>query len=146
MNECMDRGKVLRSLKKAVRSMMAALPLIVGIFLLFGLFKTFIPTSWYVNAFNYNEVLNSILGSVVGSILAGNPITSYIIGGELMDQGVSLVAITAFLVAWVSVGVVTLPVEATYLGRRYAIIRNMLCFFFSIGVALVTVAILEVVA
>lgn len=142
----MDHGMLQRSMKKAVRSMISALPLIAGVFLLFGLFKAFIPPSWYVNAFEYSEVFNSVIGSLVGSILAGNPITSYIIGGELIDQGVSLVAITAFLVAWVSVGVVTLPVEATYLGRRYAIVRNTLCFLFSIGVALATVAIIGVVA
>ena len=40
---------------------------------------------------------DTIIGSVIGSISAGNPITSYIIGAELLKERVSLFAITAFI-------------------------------------------------
>ena len=74
----------------------------------------------------------------IGSISAGNPITSYIFGGELLDQGINLLAVTAFLVAWVTVGLVQLPAESFLLGKRFAILRNAISFIFSIFVAIIT--------
>lgn len=55
---------------------------------------------------------DTIIGSAIGSIAAGNPIMSYIIGGELMKEDVSLFAITTFIVTWVTVSIVQFPAEA----------------------------------
>ena len=84
-------------------------------------------------------------GSTVGSISAGNPITSYIIGGELLKEGISLFAVTAFITAWVTVGIIQLPAEASILGKRFALARNILSFIFSIIVAIATVLTLQVI-
>ena len=85
------------------------------------------------------------MGSMIGSISTGNPITSYIIGGELLKEGVSLFAVTAFIAAWVTVGVIQLPAEAAILGKRFALTRNALSFIFAILVALATVVTLRVI-
>jgi len=117
-------------------------PTIIGIVLLISLISTLIPKSFYISLFFKNVFLDSLIGSIIGSILAGTPITSYILGGELLKQGVSLTAVTAFLVAWVTVGLVQLPAESMMLGRRFAILRNIISFVFSIIVAILTVVIL----
>ena len=127
------------AVKKSARSLYNALPVLTGIVLLVGLANTLIPKSAYAALFSKNTLFDSVIGSGLGSILAGNPITSYIIGGELLAQGVSLVAVTAFMVAWVTVGVVQLPAESILLGRRFALLRNVISFVFSIIVALITV-------
>ncbi|OYT31107.1 hypothetical protein B6U93_04115, partial [Candidatus Woesearchaeota archaeon ex4484_78] len=85
-------------------------------------------------------ILDPLIGSSLGSVLAGNPITSYIVSGELLKQGVSLVAVTSFIVAWVTVGIVQLPAESLLLGKKFAIVRNITSFIFSIVVAIITVA------
>ena len=87
---------------------------------------------------------DSFIGSAIGSISAGTPITSYIFGGELLKQGVGLIAVTAFLVAWVTVGFVQLPAESMILGKRFAFIRNLTAFVLAIIAALITVAIFGV--
>ena len=89
--------------------------------------------------------VDSLIGAGIGSILAGNPVTSYIIGGELLTQGVSLAAVTAFLVAWVTVGLVQLPAESILLGKRFAITRNITSFVFAIIAAYTTTAIINLV-
>lgn len=136
----MDK-KLKSALIKPARSMFNSLPILVGIVLLIGLANTLIPRSFYAYLFSKNVILNSIIGSGLGSIFAGNPITSYILGGELLKQGISLVVVTSFLVAWVTVGLVQLPAEALLLGRKFAIWRNILSFIFSIIVAITTVLI-----
>ena len=131
--------KLRDSVKKAAKALGYSLPVLVGIILLVGLANTIIPKSFYLTLFSKNIFLDSIIGSGIGSILAGNPITSYILGGELLIQGVSLIAVTAFLVAWVTVGLVQLPAEAILLGKKFAIMRNLVSFVFSIFVAIITV-------
>jgi hypothetical protein len=83
--------------------------------------------------------LDTVLGASFGGIAIGHPLVSYILGGELLDAGVSLFAVTALIVSWVTVGVVQLPVEALLLGRRFAVYRNLLCYLFAIVIALCTV-------
>ena len=94
--------------------------------------------------FQKNAVLDSVLGSIFGSIHAGNPVTSYILGGEFLKEGVSLVAVTAFLVAWVTVGFVQLPAEAMILGKKFALVRNISSFILAIIVAIITTFIMSV--
>ena len=91
--------KLKNALIKPARSIFNSLPILVGIVLLIGLVNTLIPRSFYAYLFSKNVILDSIVGSGLGSVFAGNPITSYILGGELLKQGISLVAVTSFLVA-----------------------------------------------
>ena len=90
-------------------------------------------------------VQDTLIGTLIGSISAGNPITSYIIGGELLNKGVSLFAVTAFIVAWVTVGIIQYPAEADMLGKRFAILRNVFSFMLAILVAIVTVTIVRII-
>ena len=122
---------------------LAILPIIVGVILFTGLLIQLLPTEAAVNWFGRNDALDALIGAAAGSISAGHPITSYVLGGELLTKGVSLVAVSAFLVSWVTVGSIQLPAEALMLGWRFALYRNLLCFGFSILIGLLTVATLE---
>ncbi|MCK5471629.1 permease [Candidatus Gracilibacteria bacterium] len=118
-----------------------ALPVLVGVILLIGAVSVFVSPSGFARIFSQNIFWDSLLGSALGSVFAGNPITSYILGGEFLKQGIGLIPVTAFLVAWVTVGVLQLPAEIVFFGRRFAFLRNGLSFVFSIAVALTTVLI-----
>ncbi len=126
----------------AAKMFWKASPLILGTILLVSFLVTVIPQSFYLKIFTRNIFLDSFIGSLIGSISAGNPLISYILGGELLKIGVGLIAVTAFLVAWVTVGIVQLPAESMILGKKFAIIRNVLSFIFAIIVAVLTVLLL----
>ena len=133
------------SFYRAFKSLGSALPMLLGVVLLLGLFLTCVPKQFIASVFTGELFRDTVIGSAVGSISAGNPITSYIIGGELMKGGVSLFAITAFIVTWVTVGIVQFPAEAAFLGRRFAFIRNALGFILAILVSIATVTTLMVI-
>jgi len=135
----LNRPKLKQSVVKAGKALWISFPILLGVILLVSLISAMIPASTYSLLFKNNYLIDSFVGSSLGSILAGNPITSYIIGGELLKQGVSLLAITAFIVAWVTVGLVQFPAESMLLGKKFAILRNVTSFIFSIIVAVVTV-------
>ena len=141
----MKKNNLREAVFKAGKGLWNAFPFILGTILLVSLIITLIPKSFYVSIFRDNLITDSFIGSLVGSISAGNPITSYIMGGELLEQGISLIAVTAFLVSWVTVGFIQLPAESFMLGKRFAILRNFSSFIFAIIVAILTFLILSLI-
>jgi len=139
------RNALGQAVIKAAKSMYNMLPILGGVILLISLVNAWVPKTLYTSIFSKNPLLDVFIGDVLGSILAGNPITSYILGGELLAQGVTLLAVTAFIVAWVTVGIIQLPAEALILGKRFAITRIIISFGFTIIIAIITVLILGII-
>lgn len=130
---------ILISLGNALKNFVSTLPLIVGVILLVGFFRTFVTRQMIQSVFTGRLLQDTLIGAVIGSIAAGNPVTSYIIGGELLKEGINLFAVTAFIVTWVTVGIVQFPAEAGILGKRFAVARNVLSFVLAILVSIATV-------
>jgi len=137
--------KLSDAFQKTLRNFGTVLPMILGVVLLLGLFRVFVTNEMINAVFTGNVLRDTVFGALIGSISAGNAIASYIIGGELLKEQVSLFAVAAFIVAWVTVGVIQFPAEVAILGKRFAIARNLLCFMLSILVALATVTTLMVI-
>ena len=136
---------ILTSFYRAFKNFGTALPVLLGVILLLGLFRTFVSKQMISSVFAGKLMQDIIIGAVIGSISAGNAITSYIIGGELLKEGISLFAVTAFIVTWVTVGIVQLPAEAAILGKRFALARNALSFILAILISIATVTTLMVI-
>ena len=132
-------GALKLAFVKTARSFTRSLPILLGVFMLLSLAATLIPKGLYGRIFTGNQIFDPLIGALVGSVAGGNPVTSYIIGGELRLQGISMLAITAFIVAWVTVGIIQLPAEALMLGRRFALVRNVVSFFSAVMIAILTV-------
>jgi hypothetical protein len=125
---------------------LSLLPFLVGTVLLTGLVAEFLPAAALAEWFGRNQLLDASIGAAAGSVAIGNPLISYVLGGELLDSGVSLVAVTALLVSWVSVGSIQLPAEMLLLGKRFGLYRNLICYGLAILVALLTVTTLRLLA
>jgi uncharacterized membrane protein YraQ (UPF0718 family) len=145
MKNIKDKNLMKKSIIKSAKSLWKSFPIILSTILLISLISTLIPKTFYTTIFTKNIFLDSFIGTLIGSIFAGNPITSYIFAGELLKQGIGLIAVTAFIVSWVTVGIVQLPAEATILGKKFALLRNLTAFIFAIVVAILTILILGVI-
>lgn len=119
------------------------LPILLGMLLLTSLILAWLPSSSLQALFGRHPSLDVLLGAVVGSVAMGHPLAGYILGGELLAGGVRLIAVTALIVSWVTVGAVQLPAEALLLGRRFALTRNLLCFLSAIAIAYLTVGVMR---
>jgi len=118
-----------------------SIPILLGVLLLIGLINTLVPKAFFSRVFTGNRVLDPLIGAVFGSVAAGSPLTSYVIGGELLNNGISLAAVLAFIVSWVTVGAVQLPAESMMLGKSFALLRNGICLIMSVAIAVLTVLI-----
>ena len=135
----MNKNILLTSLVKSARTFNNVLPIILGMLLLTSLAITAFPGQNIAAWFSQQGYLEVLLGAGIGSIAAGHPLASYLLGGELLAGGVSLLAVTALIVSWVTVGIVQLPAEILLLGKRFALYRNLICFVLAIVVSIMTV-------
>jgi uncharacterized membrane protein YraQ (UPF0718 family) len=131
------------SLKKASLQFLGLMPMILSVVGLIGLFQGFVSQEALASLFTGDPWVDTLIGTLAGAVAVGQAMVSYILGGELLQQGISLYAVTAFILAWVTLGVVQLPLEAEVLGLRFTIWRNILAFVFTILTAVATVATLE---
>lgn len=115
------------------------LPMLLGILLLLGIFDVYITKDILLSFFISNNFVDTITGTLLGGVLTGNPMISYILGGELTDAGVSLYAVTAFILSWVTIGLVQLPAEVEVFGLRFTFYRTLFTFITTILVSLATV-------
>jgi len=104
------------------------IPIILSVLLIVAFIQTLVPPESYKKIFSGNIFLDPLIAAALGSISLGNPIVSYVIGDGLLQNGVSLIAVTAFIVSWVTVGIIQLPAETFFLGKRFALVRNLTSF------------------
>ncbi len=121
--------KAKKSLKTGAGALRSLAPLLVAIFALVGLFQEFLPPEMIESILGQgNQLVSLILGGLLGAVSLGPPLASYPIAGSLLASGAWPPAVAAFILSWISVGVVTMPFEAKVFSWRFALLRNGLTF------------------
>lgn len=136
----------MEAVTKAVRQMLMMLPVLVGVILLVGLFQAFLSKDWVSSVFVGYPPFDAFFGAVFGSILAGNPVNSYVVAKGLLDVSVGLAGVTALILTWVTVGLVQLPAEIAALGLRFGVGRAVMAFLLSIPVACLTAWLVRIIS
>ena len=126
-------------LKQSALSIYYVSPMILSVLGIAALLITYITTKQMQNLFKGNVLLDSIYGTIAGGIMMGNAMVSYILGSELQAMHISLYAITAFLLSWVSLGYVQIPMEISFFGKKFVIIRNILALIFTFIISILIV-------
>lgn len=122
----------------ALNSLYAILPMLFAIIGLVGLFQAAVTPQMLHSLFSGSPLQDTVIGTLIGAVSIGQPFLSYIIGGELLNEGISLYAVSAFILAWVSIGFIQLPMEWAIFGRRFTLVRNLLSFIFALLIACAT--------
>ena len=125
-------------LKKSLISFASMMPMIIGVVALVAMMQTLVPPEKLVSFFTGNPFIDTLIGTACGAIAAGNPIVSYLLGGELLAHGVSLYAVSAFILAWVTLGFIQIPMEVAAFGARFTLVRNLLAIIATLTVAILT--------
>lgn len=128
-------GKVLQ---KSALSCWAMAPMLLGVMGLVGIFQVLVTPKMLASLFSGNFMVDTFIGTLAGAVAAGNPMISYLLGGELLDQGISSYAVTAFILSWVTLGFIQLPAEIEVFGFRFTVLRNLFALIFTILIAVAT--------
>ncbi len=140
------RPPFLLVLKRSSRMFLSMAPLLVGIMGLVGLVQTLVTPEMLALLFRGRPVTDTLVGTLAGAAATGNPVVSYLLGGELLQQGISLYAVTAFVLSWVTLGVIQLPMEAEMFGFRFMLLRNLLALGGTILIAVLTAFTMQVLS
>lgn len=109
------------------------IPLILGVLFLVSM----IQNTKFVNILKslWNDFFSVVFADFIGSIMAWNPINSYIIAWEFWDVDSKILVITVFLISWITVGFLQIPAESFFLWKKFALVRNIFAFCFAILIA-----------
>ena len=131
-----DRKKTKMALLKAWKSFENILPQFLGVLVLVGILLA------YFDANTISRVLGErsgwwgvVIGAVVGAITLIPGFVAFPTAALLLKNGAGLMQMGAFVSTLMMVGIVTLPVEMKYFGKKIPVYRNVLAFFFSFIVA-----------
>ncbi len=140
------RPPFLKVLQKSALSFLGMAPLLLGVIGLVGLFQVLVTPKMLASLFRGNPLADTLIGTLTGAVAAGNPVVSYLLGGELLAQGISLYAVSAFILSWVTLGFIQLPAEVEVFGGRFTLYRNILAFVFTMLIAVLTTLTLQVLS
>jgi len=131
-----SRQKTKKALIKAWKSFKNILPLLLGVILLIGLMLSILDTKLISRIIGEKSgPLGVLLASVVGSITLIPGFIAFPTAALLLEGGAGYIQIAAFVQTLMMVGIVTLPMEIKYFNKKVAILRNVISFVLSIGVA-----------
>jgi len=131
--------------KKALNNFLSMTPMLLGVIGLVSIMQTYITPEMLSHLFGYGITTDIFTGTFIGAISSGNPAVSYIISDQLLNQGVTLYAVSAFILAWVTLGIVQLPAELSVFGLKFTFYKNILTLFATMLVAYCTVLTLQVI-
>ncbi len=137
-----DKRKTGKALKKSWKSLENIMPQFLTIILIIGITLALL-TPQQISALigGQSGWFGMLMASIIGSVTLIPGFVAFPLTAALYQSGAGLMQITVFICTLMAVGVVTLPVEIKYFGRRIAIIRNALAYVFSFAVA----ALMEVI-
>lgn len=132
-----SRDKTKAALKKAFKAFEGILPQFLVVLVLVAITLSVLDTAT-VSRFLGAEsgVLGILMASVVGAITLIPGFVAFPAAAALLEGGAGATQIAAFVSSLMMVGVVTLPMETKYFGRKAAVMRNLLAFGFSLVAAL----------
>lgn len=131
-----DKKKTMKALKKALKAFENIMPQFLGVIVLVGiLLAVFNPEIISGLIGKRSGWLGVLISGVIGSITLIPGFVAFPTAAMLLDNGAGYMQIAAFISTLMMVGVITLPVEIKYFGKRFAIIRNSIAFAFSFIVA-----------
>lgn len=133
----MDTAKSRKALMLAYQRLLTIFPSLLAMLILVSLVLYFFPQDriiFYLG--NGRKIVNIIIAALVGSIAAVPGFIAFPLAGILRDNGISYTIIAVFTTTLMMVGITTFPVEVTYLGKKVALIRNIIGLVIALIVAL----------
>ncbi|MGI6451947.1 MAG: permease [Syntrophomonadaceae bacterium] len=132
-----DKEKTKMALAKAWRAFENILPQFLFILVIIGIMLAVLDEQTISNLIGTQSGwIGMIIAGIIGSVTLIPAFVAFPLAAALYHNGAGLMQIVVFISTLTMVGIVTIPLEISYLGKKATIIRNSLAFFFSFGVAL----------
>lgn len=121
-----DQDKTKKACINALNMFLKVLPSFLLLICIMSITMCLIPPSIIAELMgSQNEKIGMVLGSILGSMVVMPGFIVFPLAGILLKEGVSLSILASFTTTLMMVGILTLPIEIKYFGKKLAIIRNV---------------------
>lgn len=133
-----DKKKTMQALKKAWKAFENILPEFLTVIMIVGVLLAVMNPQVISKIIGGNSGwIGVILASIVGSITLIPGFVAFPTAAMLLENGAGYMQIAAFVSTLMMVGIVTMPVEIKYFGKKLTVLRNLYAFAFSFVVAFI---------
>lgn len=139
-----SREKTRMALKKAWKSFENIMPQFLAIILIIGMSLAAISPEMISRLLGSESgILGMLLAAVMGSVTLIPGFVAFPLAAALLHNGAGFAQIAVFVSTLMMVGIITLPVEFKYFGKKMAFLRNGFALIFSFAMAFALEAIIK---
>lgn len=133
-----DRKKTKNAIISGLKSFENIMPQFLGVIISMGIILSLLNTDTISKLIgNSSGFYGVFLSSIIGSITIMPTFVAFSTGNILLKNGAGLPQVGALISTLTMVGILTFSLEAKYIGKKAAFLRNFFAFLFSFIVALV---------
>jgi len=137
-----SRRKTLAGVLRGLKMLWAIVPMLLGLIAGVSIVLAAVPPASLAQVIGGVGPWPVVVARLGGRVALIPGVVAYPLAALLRDQGASTPVLAAFITTLMMVGIVTLPLEIRFLGRRTALLRNALAFAGSVIVAVVMAVVL----
>ena len=127
-----SKKKTKIALKKAWKAFENILPEFLVVILLVGVLLAVLnPETISKIIGNESGWIGVVIAAIIGSITLIPGFVAFPTAATLLNNGAGYMQIAAFISTLMMVGIITLPVEIKYFGKKISLLRNIFAFLFS---------------
>lgn len=133
-----DKKKTKMALKKAWKSFENIMPEFLTVIMLVGILLALLNAELISKIIGNNSGwFGTVIAALVGAITLIPGFVAFPTAAMLVENGAGYMQIGAFVSTLMMVGIITMPVEIKYFGKKLTILRNIFAFVFSFIVAFI---------
>ena len=133
-----DKSKTKEAIILGLKSFENILPQFLCIIISVGILLSFFTTDTISKILgNSSGFWGIILADIIGAIAMMPTFVAFSLGNTLLLNGAGYSQVGALVFSLVLIGLMTFPLEAKYIGKRAALLRNLIAFLFSIIVGII---------
>ena len=133
-----DKKKTKMALKKAWKSFENILPQFLSILVIIGIMLAVLSPETISKLIGQQSGwFGMILAALIGSITLIPGFVAFPLASALLKNGAGFMQIAVFISTLMMVGIVTMPLEIKYFGKKATFLRNGFAFGFAFVVAIV---------
>ena len=134
-----NKPTIKKAFINSFKSFVSILPMMFAIIGIVAIFQVYVTPDIISSIFGYSKFADIFTGTIAGAVSQGQGSISFVIAEGLKAQGVSLYALSTFTLAWVTLGFLQLPAEASLFGIKFTVYRNILAFISTVLVSYLTI-------
>ena len=128
-----NKKKSRQALKKAWKSFEGILPQFLSILVFIGIVLALVDSATITRLLGKDSGMAGMAAAaVIGSVTLIPGFIAFPLAASLLAAGAGYGQTAMFLTTLMMVGLVTLPLESTFFGRRLALYRNLLAFIYAV--------------